>query len=576
MDDPYETDEISGAPATRLLGAYAAKQCPYRLFREYDPTEPAVPAPPDDSLQQLFDDGIAFEAEIVREISALHPGDVVAIPGRDEADHDRRRALTDAALAAGTPIILGALMQPDLAGRRMAEIDLLVGTGRTTAHGKAEYRAVDVKSHRCTVNDPDEQTTDVHDLRLLGERVAVRGFAPKYREDDCLQLAHYHRVLQAHGLADADEPGVSVWGAIIGLERVVAWHDLTHPAFATLTPQERADADGDPSITFHRRHRSTKRTALDRYDFEFGFRLRVVDTAVRRTSQQEDPIVLPVSVAECARCPWNAPCHADLVAIDDVSLVSAVGYGGWRVHRFMGVETVHQLAELDPAEAAEMYADTPLTATALTSQIRCARAAVAGRPIVAPDWDETTIPHGDLEIDLDLENDEHVYLWGARLTEVPPHWPEERESYVHFSSFETLDARGEVQLATDVWNWLTSLRERAHAEGLTVRIYGYNAGPVEGAALRRLVPSDELEALFGSDEWVDLLPHMRRKFWSNEGHGLKVMALASGFAWRDDDPGGFASMQWHRNALAGIDRDANISRILAYNEDDCAATAALR
>ena len=142
-----------------LLGAYAAKQCPYRLFREYDPTEPAVPAPPDDSLQQLFDDGIAFEVDIVEEILDLHPGDAVAIPGRDEADHDHRRALTDAALAAGTPIILGALMQPDVAGRRMAEIDLLVATGRTTGAGKAEYRAIDVKSHRCTVNDPDGEAS---------------------------------------------------------------------------------------------------------------------------------------------------------------------------------------------------------------------------------------------------------------------------------------------------------------------------------------------------------------------------------------------------------------------------------
>ena len=90
------------------------------------------------------------------------------------------------------------------------------------------------------------------------------------------------------------------------------------------------------------------------------------------------------------------------------------------------------------------------------------------------------------------------------------------------------------------------------------------------------MPSDELDALLVSDEWVDLLPYMRRKFWSNEGHSLKVMARACGFAWRDEDPGGYESMQWYRKALAGIDRDANIARILAYNEDDCAANATLR
>ena len=69
---------------------------------------------------------------------------------------------------------------------------------------------------------------------------------------------------------------------------------------------------------------------------------------------------------------------------------------------------------------------------------------------------------------------------------------------------------------------------------------------------------------------------MKRKFWSNWGHGLKVAAAASGFTWRDDDPGGYASMRWYADAMEGIDRDANIERILTYNEDDCRATAALR
>ena len=52
----------------QMLGAYAAKQCPFRLFRENDPTEPAVAAEPDEALQELFDDGITFEADIVAEL----------------------------------------------------------------------------------------------------------------------------------------------------------------------------------------------------------------------------------------------------------------------------------------------------------------------------------------------------------------------------------------------------------------------------------------------------------------------------------------------------------------------------
>lgn len=575
-----------------MFGAYAAKQCPYRTWREHDPTETAEPASADESLQQLFDVGISFEADIVEELLERYPDEAVAIPGRDEADHDHRRSLTDAALAAGIPLVLGALMQPDVVGRRLAEVDLLIATGSVTSAGKAEYRAVDVKSHRCTVNAPDASGDEVQDLRLLGVRHAVPQLAPKYREDDCLQLAHYHRVLQAHGHAEPDPSGDSgiggensggngpVWGGIIGLEGVLAWHDLMRPAFSTVTPQE-TSSDGEGSITFHRRHhRTTKRTALDRYDFEFEFRIRVADAAAQRTSPDIPAMVEPVLVKECARCPWQQPCRTELDAVDHVSLVNSVGYVEWRVHRFMGVHTVAQLAALDPAHAAQLYADTPLTSASLVKQIRSARAAVAGHPIVTPEWDESSIPRGHLEIDLDLENDEFVYLWGARLTVVPGHWPERAATYVHFSSFDELDAAGETHLAVELWAWLSELRQRAHADGLTVRIYGYSADTVEGAALRRLLSgsaeSEAVDALLASDEWVDLLPFMRKKYWSNDGHGLKVMAVANGFAWRDDDPGGYASMQWYRDALADVDRSANIERILAYNDDDCAATAALR
>jgi len=561
-----------------LLGAYAAKQCPVRLFRQYDPTETAVAASPDDDLQQLFDDGIAFEESVVAEIVALHqPGEVIVIPGRDELDHEARRDLTRRALDAAAPVICGALMEPDLDARRLGEIDLLVATGRTvTTSGKPEYLAIDVKSHRCTKNlsNPDDSTSsgDVTDIVIVRPSL-VHGLEPKYIEDDCLQLAHYHRLLQATGHAELDDDVDEVRGGILGSERVVAWFDLRRPKWQTITPQVVAGGDRG-SIGYHRRSHSTKRTTLDRYDFEFAFRLKVVDTARTRSDRSDEPIVRPVKVKECARCDWHDVCDADMRESDDVSLVRSVGYPEWRVHRFMGIETCAQLAELDPDEAAQRYAGTPLKEKALRTQINEARSAVAGMPIVQPTWDEAAIPRGDLEIDLDLENADHVYLWGASLAKVPPGWPEAEGAYVPFASFEPLDEIGERELATQMWVWLRDLLDRARAADLAARVYFYS--PAETTNLRRIIPSAELETIIASDIWVDLLPLMKRKFWSNEGHGLKVVAVASGFAWNDDDPGGFASMQWYADAMGGVDRDANIARILAYNEDDCRATAALR
>lgn len=558
-----------------LLGAYAAKQCPVRLFRLYDPTEVAIAAQPDDALQQLFGDGLAFEIQIVAEIVALHGADqVTVIPGRDELDHAARQALTRAALERRTPIICGALMVPDLDGRRVGEIDVLVATGRTvTGSGAAEYRAIDVKSHRCTT---DLATADIHgdvtDLSLLEPTPRV-GLEPRYREDDCLQLAHYHRLLQATGHAELDDTTHAVRGGILGSEGVVAWFDLQRPQWSTITPQIVRDDEGE-TIGYHRRGRSTKRTTLDRYDFEFAFRVQVVDAARARPNRSIEPIVQPVKVKECETCEWRDVCDADLRERDDVSLVNSVGYPEWRVHRFMGVDTCTRLAELDPDEAVERYADTPLTEKALRTQINEARSAVAGMPIVQPTWDPSSIPRGDLEIDLDMENAGHVYLWGARLTRVPAGWPEVPDTYRPFASFEPLDDTAERALANRLWTWLTTLIERAEAEGHTWRVYFYTA--VETSMLRRLVPSEELDAIVSSAGWVDLFPLMKQKYWSNWGHGLKVTATASGFAWRDDDPGGYASMRWHADAMAGVDRAANIERILEYNEDDCRATAALR
>ena len=560
-----------------LLGAYAAKQCPVRLFRQYDPTETAVAAEPDDTLQQLFDHGIAFEDDVVAEIVSLHrQGEVVVIPGRDEMDHDQRRALTQQALDAAVPVICGALMEPDLEARRLGEIDILSATGRTvTESGKPEYRAIDVKWHRCTnhLANPEDLDDDVIDLHLATPS-PVAGFEPRYRIDDCLQLAHYHRLLQATGYAELDDDANDVRGGILGSERVVSWFDLQRAEWATITPQVVEDDDGD-AIGYHRRnHHSTKRTTLDRYDFEFAFRVKVVDAAMVRTDRSTEPIVRPVKVNECARCDWRDVCDADMRASDDVSLVRSVGYPEWRVHRFKGIETCAQLAELDPDEAVERYSDTPLTPNALRNQINEAKSAIVGRAIVQPTWDDAEIPRGKLEIDLDMENADRVYLWGALLTRVPDDWPEAPGTYLPFVSFEPLDEDGERVLAAKLVDWLLDLLARADAAGIVARIYFYSH--VETSKLRQIVPSDALEAVVASDRWVDLLPLMKRKFWSNQGHGLKVTAVASGFAWRDDDPGGYASMQWYADAMNDVDRDANMARILSYNEDDCRATAALR
>ena len=79
---------------TSLHGAYVARQCPVRLFRERDPFETAVAAPMDDAFQALLDAGLAFEKEIVDQLARLHGADLSQIPSRDDESAERRATLT--------------------------------------------------------------------------------------------------------------------------------------------------------------------------------------------------------------------------------------------------------------------------------------------------------------------------------------------------------------------------------------------------------------------------------------------------------------------------------------------------
>jgi len=85
--------------------------------------------------------------------------------------------------------------------------------------------------------------------------------------------------------------------------------------------------------------------------------------------------------------------------------------------------------------------------------------------------------------------------------------------------------------------------------------------------------------LLASDQWVDLLEEFRTQLITGLGNGLKVVAGLAGFSWRDSDPNGEDSMAWYAAAVGDGDPAviaAARARLLAYNEDDVRATAAVR
>ena len=437
-------------------------------------------------------------------------------------------------------------------------------------------------------------------------------------EGDLLQLAHYQRMLEAIGLA---APSGRLAG-IIGTERQVVWQDLDVPMWRT------------PSISETTKLRST----MERYDFEFHFRLDIIAVAQQhQIDPAVDLLVMPVRCGECPSCPWNDHCRPILeTPPGDVSLLPRVGWAQWKAHRDRGVTNRAELAALD-VRTAQLVAAKIDVATLM--------AAVAGRDpltsvlelgdiwrktkqleqlygsgietvadVMSLDaatarystlawllWSNRSIWHerrlarlrctergvenivvsrADVEVDIDMENvAEGVYLWGnlVRNRATGPVTPE----YVPFVTWEDLIGDVEAQNSLAFWHWLMALRSATHANGLTFAAYCYNAS-AENAYLRRIGLSagieEEVEAFIDSDEWVDMMRVFNSQLIAGGRRGLKVTTPLAGFSWPVEDAGGGESMVMHDLAIVAtteVEQEAARTWLLIYNEGDVRATLAL-
>jgi len=559
------------------------------------------------------DAGMAFEAEVSVAFTAVHSDAVVLGGGMGG---DERTGATTAAMAAGRHLIIGGRLPVDEQGRRVGEPDVLIRADRRP-DGTFGYHPVDIKQHRTL--GPRMRPADVaamtaaldapgFDAAALDDGWTVRSGATT--RDDLLQLAHYYRLLEACGHAAS-----AIAGGIIGSERLVTWYGL------------------DVALIAHRWRRAELESALQRYDFEFSFRLDAVASAMAGA-----PIVEPVSISECGTCRWRSSCIPRLEAADSVSLLPGLGYVQWHAYRQLGIGSRAELASLDRrsalvrdclpagadvpgllAAAATVDPATPVAAllgrarsqvqllrdhgvvnagdllildrralathgrpigTSLAGVIDVARVAVAGRVLHRRrDVPKVIIPRADVEIDIDMENalDGTVYLWGLLL----------RDRYLPFVEWEMPSPFVEASVFASLWDWLTDVREAAAAAGQTVAVYCWHQDAELGALrtgarhaadlLGLTTAPEEVEAFLASGQLVDLLKVTRDHLESGASYSLKAIAPLAGFAWQDDDPSGDASMSWHRQATAhGSDAYGARRRLLAYNEDDVRATATLR
>jgi predicted RecB family nuclease len=545
-----ENPPVPGLPGARdvVLDAVATTRCRRRVHLDHDPTAGTLPrALPDPALEQRRADAREHRRQLGGVLAAAAGASWHAVPSGPAAE---RTAATAAAVAAQAPLIWDAVLPEDTAHGRRGGTDLLV---RLPEGG---YLPVVVVRHRIT--DPGEGAL-TSPLAAPHPASATPDRRRKIRSQprDLLRLAHLNRMLRAAGWAPEPDTPHADLGGVIGLDAdVVVWHDL------------RAG------------HWPGERSSLVEYDERFADRTAVAAAARSGATA----LAQPSRITECRRCPWWPTCEAELGRAGDVSLVvrgeTAVAL------REVGVRTVAQLAALDPAGEPPV----PMSGPPFPDVVALARAWLRGLPVVrrVPTVD---VLRADVEVDIDMESfgEAGAYLWGVRLRYADgPHPGDEPEGYRAFATWEPVPALDEARSFAEFWAWLSGVRRAAAASGRSFAAYCYNEQAENRwllASARRFAGRPGIPALADVEEfiadpgWVDMFAVVDQWFLCAHGKGLKRVAPVAGFGWRDPEAGGENSMRWYRDAVGmdGAPPDAaQRQRLLDYNADDVAATAALR
>lgn len=497
----------------------------------------------------------------LQEIGRLHPGAVTPASPTE----------TSSLLDAGAELVLRPRLGADLKGRRRSTVHALVRVGRVEE--RFVYAPVIIKNNEIIEPASTRRLLEGSLSRLLpSDATFTDGYGPRSTTTvtrNGIALAHATRVLQALGHGDTQGRA-----SMIDRHQRVWWFDLASNNYP--------------------------RFNLSAYDEHYEERLAVLDAHDQWLREGGQFPTSPYWHRECLDCPYADHCEAQLEQTDDVSLTRFTNVEQQLLLHEHGVDSRAQLARLDPMRARlargkalapreEFQREDHLgrVIDKLDDLIYRARAHERASSLRIVDASDVGCPVADVEVDVDMESyDDATYLWGAYVT-VNATTDGVQSGYRSFVSWDATTPDAEARIFAAFWRWFSDLRGHCQHQDRTLAAYCFWAQAEDGAMNRAVTnpveggpTREDLEEFRHSSpsEWIDLHELAKRQIQTEGPLGLKQLAVAGGFTWRDANPSGEASMLWYEVATGQNADEAADSRrrILEYNEDDCRATKALR
>ena len=276
----------------------------------------------------------------------------------------------------------------------------------------------------------------------------------------------------------------------------------------------------------------------------------------------------PAAASVCKQCVWRSACLRELKGCGDLTLLPELG----RAKRDALAGQFPRLEGLANGNIERFIhgskTDFPGVGPGTLRKFQArARLAVARDPVpylTRP----VTWPTADVELFFDIETDpmrDLCYLHGFVIRE-RGNTKAERFEGIFADAPTVAGERQAFAAAMAVF--------RAYPAAVVVHYSKYER--TEYRKLQGKYPNiataEEIEMLFNPPRALDLYLDIVKpgSEWPTMDFSIKSLAKCCGFAWRDVDPSGAASIEWFDRWVRSEERVLR-DRLLEYNEDDCRA-----